>query len=198
MIQLLRQDTLGILNATPKVQDYQRSRLQRAWKELAINGGHKHQSSRAVPSRELARGEVCIPGLPDGEVIIVTRSPIPSSDNIRKYVNNATVERLQRYTGCIWMNADDAAEYHQGDFDGDQMQWDLARDLPNIAQEVKWAGEPGDFKGIQQRPKQPYVTTDLSVYTEDRESLKQAAPIIRGSVLELPVRSFLSEVRQLG
>lgn len=184
MIQLLRQDKLGILNATPKVQDYQRSRLQRAWKELAINGGHKHQSSRAVPSRELARGEVCIPGLPDGEVIIVTRSPIPSQDNIRRYVNNATVDRLQRYTGCIWMNATDAAEYHQGDFDGDQMQWDLARDLPNIAQEVKWAGEPGDFKGIQQRPKQPYVTTDLSVYTEDRDSLQQAAPILRGSVLE--------------
>jgi hypothetical protein len=184
MIQLLCQDKLGILNATPKVQDYQRSRLQRAWKELAINGGHKHQSARAVPSRELTRGEVCIPGVPDGEVIIVTRSPIPSSDNIRKYVNNATVERLQLYKGCIWMNAADAAEYHQGDFDGDQMQWDFARDLPNIAKEVKWAGEPGDFKGIQQRPKQPYVITDLSVYTADRESLKQVAPIIQGSVLE--------------
>lgn len=184
MIQLLRRDKLGILNATPKVQDYQKSRLQRAWKELAINGGHKHQSSRAVPSRELARGEVCIPGVPDGEVIIVTRSPIPSKDNIRKYLNNAKVERLQNYKGCIWMNSADAAEHHQGDFDGDQMQWDFARDLPHIAKEVKWAGEPGDFKGIQQRPKKPYVTTDTSLYTDDRESLKQFAPIISGSVIE--------------
>lgn len=184
MIQLLRRDKLGILNATPKLQDYQKSRLQRAWKELAINGGHQHQSSRAVPSRELARGQVCIPGVPDGEVIIVTRSPIPSKDNIRRYLNNAKVERLQRYKGCIWMNSADAAEYHQGDFDGDQMQWDCARDLPNIAKEVKWAGEPGDFKGIQQRPKKPYVTTDTSLYTDDRESLKQFAPIIHGSVIE--------------
>ncbi|WP_008318604.1 hypothetical protein [Leptolyngbya sp. PCC 6406] len=183
MIQILKADVQGILSQSPKVQDYCARFLQRQWQELAVNGGFKHHSALAQPAPQLQSGQVCIPGVADGEEVIVTRSPIPSKDNIRKYINRS-VPKLCQYENVIWMHPADAAQFHQGDFDGDQMQWSYAKDLPHIAQEVAWTHEPGDFEAIVQRPKQPYILVDRSGFTFEPATHMQPAPVLSGNLRE--------------
>jgi len=155
MIRILRADTQGLLLNTPKVQQFMQDYLRRQFLELATKGAYKHDSGMALPSLELRRGHVCVPHLPPGETVIVTRSPIPSSDNIRKY-HNVHLPTLTPYKNTVWMHPDDAAEHHQGDFDGDQMQVSLARKLPAITRETKWADEPRHYAKVEQRSKLSY------------------------------------------
>jgi hypothetical protein len=57
----------------------------------------------------------------------------------------------------VWINPRDAEEYHQADFDGDQLMVSSASRLPNIARETLHAGELGRFEAIAQRPKRAYA-----------------------------------------
>ena len=158
MISLLRADTLGLLCKAPKVVDFLQQQTAEAWQNAAINGGYLHNSGMAMPipkSYDLPRGMVCAPHLPEGEVII-TRLPIISSDNIRRY-ENRHIPKLSQYKGCVWVHPQDWQEHHQGDFDGDQVVVDSARHLPNIAKETLRAGAPGRFPAIAKRDKLPYT-----------------------------------------
>ncbi|MDX2241534.1 MAG: hypothetical protein NW224_12690 [Leptolyngbyaceae cyanobacterium bins.302] len=158
MISLLRADTLGLLCKAPKVVDFLQQQTAEAWQNAAINGGYLHNSGMAMPipkSHDLPRGVVCAPHLPEGEVII-TRLPIISSDNIRRY-ENRHIPKLSQYKGCVWVHPQDWQEHHQGDFDGDQVVVDSARHLPHIAKETLRAGESGRFPPIAKRDKVPYT-----------------------------------------
>jgi hypothetical protein len=141
LIRILRTDTLGLLLNAPKVQQFMQTYLRRKIADLAIKGGYRHQSGMAMPSNDLRPGHVCIPHLPAGETVIVARSPIPDKDHIRKY-HNIHLPHLTRYKNTVWMNPDDAARHHQGDFDGDQMIVSLASKLPMITRETRWANDP--------------------------------------------------------
>ena len=155
MIRLLKADVNGTLLDHPKVAEFMQKTLARAWKELAINGAERWDSGMAQPSRDLNPGEVCIPNLQNGEEVIITRSPIPSSDNIRRYTNRHIPDGMQ-YKNVVFMNPDDAAKHHQGDFDGDQMVYKRSADWPNIARETKHHSEPKEYGDAGQRAKVSY------------------------------------------
>ena len=86
LLSLLKADRRYHLLEAPKVVDYLTNTLAQQWQALAVNGGLKHGSGMALPAPERKRGNVCAPHLPECEVI-VTRYPIVSRDNIRRYQN---------------------------------------------------------------------------------------------------------------
>lgn len=159
-ISLLRSDKYGQLVETPKFRKFATDYVAGRWRDLAIKSGYSHSSGMAMPSEDLPRGTVCVPHLPEGDVIL-TRYPIVNSDNIRLYHNSHDPE-LKKTRNVIWINPKDAEEYHQADFDGDQLMISPASQLPNLAKETLRAGEPGRFEAVKQRPKLAYseVVTD--------------------------------------
>lgn len=159
-ISLLRSDKYGQLVETPKFRKFATDYVAGRWRDLAIKSGYSHSSGMAMPSEDLPRGTVCVPHLPEGDVIL-TRYPIVNSDNIRLYRNSHDPE-LQKTRNVIWINPKDAEEYHQADFDGDQLMVSPASQLSNVAKETLRAGEPGRFEAVKQRPKLAYteVVTD--------------------------------------
>ena len=159
-ISLIRSDKYGQLVETPKFRKFATDYVAGRWRDLAIKSGYSHSSGMAMPSDDLPRGTVCVPHLPEGDVIL-TRYPIVNSDNIRLYRNSHDPE-LKKTRSVIWINPKDAEEYHQADFDGDQLMVSPASQLPNLAKETLRAGEPGRFEAVKQRPKLAYseVVTD--------------------------------------
>ena len=159
-ISLLRSDKYGQLVETPKFRKFATDYVAGRWRDLAIKSGYSHSSGMAMPSDDLPRGTVCVPHLPEGDVIL-TRYPIVNSDNIRLYRNSHDPE-LKKTRNVIWINPQDAEEYHQADFDGDQLMVSPASQLSNVAKETLRAGEPGRFEAVKQRPKLAYseVVTD--------------------------------------
>jgi RNA dependent RNA polymerase len=159
-ISLLRSDKYGQLVETPKFRKFATDYVAGRWRDLAIKSGYSHSSGMAMPSDDLPRGTVCVPHLPEGDVIL-TRYPIVNSDNIRLYHNSHDPE-LKKTRNVIWINPKDAEEHHQADFDGDQLMVSSASQLPNLAKETLRAGEPGRFEAVKQRPKLAYseVVTD--------------------------------------
>ncbi len=153
-ISLLRSDKYGQLVETPKFRKFATDYVAGRWRDLAIKSGYSHSSGMAMPSEDLPRGTVCVPHLPEGDVIL-TRYPIVNSDNIRLYHNSHDPE-LKKTRNVIWINPQDAEEYHQADFDGDQLMVSPASQLPNLAKETLRAGEPGRFEAVKQRPKLAY------------------------------------------
>ena len=159
-ISLLRSDKYGQLVETPKFRKFATDYVAGRWRDLAIKSGYSHSSGMAMPSDDLPRGTICVPHLPEGDVIL-TRYPIVNSDNIRLYRNSHDPE-LKKTRNVIWINPKDAEEYHQADFDGDQLMVSPASQLPNLAKETLRAGESGRFEAVKQRPKLAYseVVTD--------------------------------------
>lgn len=154
-ISLLRSDKYGQLIETPKFRKFATDYIANQWRDLAIKGGYNHNSGMAMPCDRLTRGTICVPHLPEGDVIL-TRYPIVNSDNIRLYSNIHDPE-LKKTRNVVWIQPKDAEEYHQADFDGDQLMVSPTSKLPNIAQETLRAGEPGRFEPVKQRPKLAYT-----------------------------------------
>lgn len=154
-ISLLRSDKYGQLIETPKFRKFATDYIANQWRDLAIKSGYSHSSGMAMPCDRLPRGKICVPHLPEGDVIL-TRYPIVNSDNIRLYSNIHDPE-LKKTRNVVWIHPKDAEEYHQADFDGDQLMVSPASKLPNIAKETLRAGEPGRFEPVKQRPKIPYT-----------------------------------------
>ncbi|MBD1855549.1 MULTISPECIES: hypothetical protein [Leptolyngbya] len=178
MISILRHDRYGLLLYAPKVVDFLESQTASRWRELAVNSGFQHSSGMAQPGRELPRGMICAPHLPKGNVV-VTRYPIVSSDNIRIY-RNVHDPTLSQTEGVVWINPRDAAEYHQCDFDGDQLIATPAQWIPNIAKETLRAGEPNRFPSIVKRPKVPYT----EVQTEQGQFVYNTLPKVAAAVCQ--------------
>ncbi|WP_413176241.1 hypothetical protein [Anabaena azotica] len=154
-ISLLRSDKYGQLIETPKFRKFATDYIANQWRDLAIKSGYSHSSGMAMPCDRLPRGTICVPHLPEGDVIL-TRYPIVNSDNIRLYHNIHDPE-LKKTRNVVWIHPKDAEEYHQADFDGDQLMVSPASKLPNIAKETLRAGEPGRFEPVKQRPKLAYT-----------------------------------------
>lgn len=178
MISILRHDRYGLLLYAPKVVDFLESQVAGRWRELAVNSGFQHSSGMAQPGQDLPRGTVCAPHLPEGDVV-VTRYPIVSSDNIRIY-HNVHDPKLCQTEGVVWINPQDAADYHQCDFDGDQLIATPATWMPHIAKETLRAGEPNRFPSIVKRPKVPYT----EVQNEQGQFVYNTLPKVAAAVCQ--------------
>ena len=180
MIKILRSDKLGLVTSHPAVVDFMKTRLANLWKELAINSGVKLSSGMTLPCPDLPRGTICAGHLPDGEDIVLTRYPVLNKDNIRKYTNEHRPE-LTKTKGVIWVNPEDFEEFHQGDFDGDKAAVKRAKEIPNIAKEIRRAGENAtyDFIPVIQAQKVPYTGSMQKIATA---SLQQKVGIVATNI----------------
>ncbi|MBW4693862.1 MAG: hypothetical protein KME27_19130 [Lyngbya sp. HA4199-MV5] len=94
-ISLLRSDKYGQLVATPKFRKFATDYVAGRWRDLAIKSGYSHSSGMAMPSDDLPRGMVCVPHLPEGDVILTryrSRSVPPKRKSLTQtiFVSTAT------------------------------------------------------------------------------------------------------------
>lgn len=128
----------------PFIEDAVKKSVKDEWRRHAFLGDAKIRARLAQPSLDLARGEVCVPGVPHGALIYVTRSPLLTSDGLQLYVNNLELPKLAktmpwmrdamlRQNGAIFLHPDDAAECHFGDFDGDYFAYTVVDPRDTLA-----------------------------------------------------------------
>ncbi|NES96540.1 MAG: hypothetical protein F6K32_15160 [Desertifilum sp. SIO1I2] len=179
LISILRNDKLGQLLDFPKVVDFMQEQLAKKWKDLAIKGAIHHGSAMAQPCEDLLPGTIIAPHLRHGTEVIVTRYPIVSKDNIRRYtVNNKQKPEFTRYKGCVFIRPDQAMQHHQCDFDGDQLVVTPASRLPHIAQETRFANEEHEYEAIEKRPKVDYTQATDTEGKRKYTKLRQIAVAI--------------------
>ncbi|MBD0306945.1 MAG: hypothetical protein ICV80_02030 [Microcoleus sp. T1-bin1] len=179
LISILRNDKLGQLLDFPKVVDFMQEQLAKKWKDLAIKGAIHHGSAMAQPCEHLQPGTIVAPHLRHGTEVIVTRYPIVSKDNIRRYtVDNKSHPELTQYKGCVFIRPDQAMQHHQCDFDGDQLVITPASRMPNIASETRHANQENEYDAVEKREKVDYTKATDSDGDRKYTKLRQIAVAI--------------------
>jgi len=179
LISILRNDKLGQLLDFPKVVDFMQEQLAKKWKDLAIKGAIHHGSAMAQPCENLNPGTIVAPHLRPGTEVIVTRYPIVSKDNIRRYtVDNKSHPELMQYKGCVFIRPDQAMQHHQCDFDGDQLVITPASKMPNIASETRHANQDNEYEAVEKREKVDYNKATDSDGDRKYTKLRQIAVAI--------------------
>ena len=176
LVSLLRQDTRGLLTGYPKLVEFQRSQLRKIWLNLAIKGALHHDSAMAQPCERALPGTIVAPHLKNGTEVIVTRYPIVSKDNIRRYTvdnNQPAAQSLLHYRGCIFIRPDQAMQHHQCDFDGDQLIVTPASRFPQIAKEIRKAEEPAEYPSVVKREKTDYGSPKYTNLKQIAAAIKQ-------------------------
>ena len=74
LYRLLKSDTQGKITEHPKIVDILNKFVRKQWVEIATGRAIKFQAGLAQPSLKLKQDEICIPHIPPGKEIIVTRS----------------------------------------------------------------------------------------------------------------------------
>ena len=176
LVSLLRHDTKGLLTGYPKLVEFQRSQLRKIWLNLAIKGALHHDSAMAQPSDRLKPGTIVAPHLENGTEVIVTRYPIVSKDNIRRYTvdnHQPAAQSLLNYRGCVFIRSDQAMQHHQCDFDGDQLIVTPASRFPQISQEIRHANEPAEYPQVVKRDKTDYSKPKYTNLKQIAAAIKQ-------------------------
>ncbi|GAB4540486.1 MAG: hypothetical protein Tsb0014_31720 [Pleurocapsa sp.] len=176
LVSLLRQDTKGLLTGYPKLVEFQRSQLRKIWLNLAIKGALHHDSAMAQPCDNLKPGTIVAPYLENGTEVIVTRYPIVSKDNIRRYTvdnNQPAAQSLLNYRGCVFIRSDQAIQHHQCDFDGDQLIVTPTSRFPQISQEIRQANEPAEYPSVVKREKTAYGKPKYTNLKQIAAAIKQ-------------------------
>ncbi len=176
LVSLLRQDTKGLLTGYPKLVEFQRSQLRKIWLNLAIKGALHHDSAMAQPCDNLKPGTIAAPHLGNGTEVIVTRYPIVSKDNIRRYTvdnNQPAAQSLLNYRGCVFIRSDQAMQHHQCDFDGDQLIVTPTTRFPQISQEIRQANEPAEYPSVVKRKKIDYGQPKYTNLRQIAAAIKQ-------------------------
>ena len=176
LVSLLRQDTKGLLTGYPKLVEFQRSQLRKIWLNLAIKGALHHDSAMAQPGDNLKPGTIAAPHLGNGTEVIVTRYPIVSKDNIRRYTvdnHQPAAQSLLNYRGCVFIRSDQAMQHHQCDFDGDQLIVTPTTRFPQISQEIRQANEPAEYPSVVKREKIDYGKPQYTNLRQIAAAIKQ-------------------------
>ncbi len=74
LYRLLKADTQGKITDHPKIVDGLNKFVRKRWVEIATGRAIKFQAGLAQPSLKLKEDEICIPHIPPGKEVIVTRS----------------------------------------------------------------------------------------------------------------------------
>ncbi len=146
----------GQLLEHPFVIDELKKFLQRQWIDIATGRAIKFESALAQPSLDLQKDEVCVPRMPDGAELIVTRSPLVNSNGVI-VLTNRHLPPLMRLEGTIHIHPETAAQHLQADFDGDRLAFEQADKYPTLSAEIKEALLPENrYPDVVKRDKIPY------------------------------------------
>jgi len=131
--------------------------IRREWVDIATGRAVEFQSGLAQPSLELKKDEVCVPHIPDGEKLIVTRSPLINSNGVIT-LTNKHIREFQHEQGTIHIHPETAAAYLQADFDGDRLAFERASLYPTLAAEIEEKQLPQNrHTDVIKAEKAPYV-----------------------------------------
>jgi hypothetical protein len=146
----------GQLLEHPFVIDELKKFLQRQWMDIATGRAIKFQSALAQPSLDLKENEVCVPRMPDGVELIVTRSPLVNSNGVIT-LKNHHIPQLMRLEGTIHIHPETAAKHLQADFDGDRLAFERADKYPTLTAEIQESLLPENrYPDVVKRDKVPY------------------------------------------
>lgn len=129
------------------------------WVDIATGRAIKFDAGLAQPSWQLAEDEICVPYIPEGEEIIVTRSPLVNSNGVIVLTNRHFPEAM-KLSGTVDIHPQTAADHLQADFDGDRLAFAHKRDFPTLAAEVKEYNLPANrYPDVVKKAKVPYQGT---------------------------------------
>ncbi len=177
-----------------------------SWRDFREGRSIKFQSGLAQPSLDLKKDEVCIPTIPDGEEVIVTRSPLINSNGVI-VLKNKHLPQLKNLFGCVHIHPETAATNLQGDFDGDRLAYELASKYPLLTAEIKEALKPENrYPEVIKLAKIPYQGTleeiavsaarikqDIGKYANQLQNYVA----LRTSIHHLPEREFDREFKSI-
>ena len=159
LYRLLKADTQGKLTEHPKIIDELNKFTQKRWVEIATGRAIKFQAGLAQPSLKLKEDEICIPKIPPGKEVIVTRSPLINSNGVI-VLKNRHLPEVKHLQGVVHINPVTAAKSLQADFDGDRLAFETADKYPVLAAEVKeYNQQQNRYPDIVKREKVAYVGT---------------------------------------
>ncbi|ACK70909.1 hypothetical protein PCC7424_2492 [Gloeothece citriformis PCC 7424] len=156
----------GQLLEHPFVIDELKKFLQQRWMDIATGRAIKFHSALAQPSLDLGENEVCVPLLPDGAELIVTRSPLVNSNGVIT-LTNRHLPGLMHLEGTIHIHPETAAKHLQADFDGDRLAFERADKYPTLTAEIKEALLPENrYPDVVKRDKIAYKGTFEEIATK--------------------------------
>ena len=159
LYRLLKTDTQGKITDHPKIVDGLNKFVRKRWVEIATGRAIKFQAGLAQPSLKLKEDEICIPHIPPGKEVIVTRSPLINSNGVI-VLKNRHLPEVQHLQGVVHINPATAAKELLGDFDGDRIAFETADKYPVLAAEVKeYNLEQNRYPDIVKRDKVAYKGT---------------------------------------
>ncbi len=136
-----------------ELQDFTRKK----WRDIATGNSIKFTGGMAQPSLDLNENEVCIPIIPDGEKVIVSRSPLINSNGVIILINKKLPNTSQ---GCVYLNPKAAMDHLQCDFDGDYPFFARYKDFPVLGAEIEKKLSPEHrYPPIIKKDKIPYQGT---------------------------------------
>ncbi|MDJ0747179.1 MAG: hypothetical protein QNJ32_28085 [Xenococcaceae cyanobacterium MO_167.B27] len=136
LYRLLKADIHGKISEHPKIVDQLNKFVRNEWKDIATGRAIKFQAGLAQPSLKLKEDEICIPHIPPGKEVLVTRSPLINSNGVIVLTNRHLPE-VKHLQGVVHINPVTAAKELLGDFDGDRIAFETADKYPVLAAEVK-------------------------------------------------------------
>jgi len=138
-----------------ELQEFVRSE----WVDIATGRAIKFTAGLAQPSLKLGVNEICVPFIPEGEEVIVTRSPLINSNGVIVLTNRHLPEAM-KLKGCVHIHPKTAMDNMQCDFDGDRLAFAPAKDFPTLAAEVKEYNLPENrYPDVVKKAKIPYAGT---------------------------------------
>ncbi len=159
LYRLLKADRHGKLTEHPKIIAELNNFVRKRWVEIATGRAIKFKAGMAQPSLRLKEDEICIPTIPHGKEVIVTRSPLINSNGVIVLKNRHLAE-AKHLQGAVHINPDTAAKCLQCDYDGDRLAFSEAEKYPVLAAEVKeYNLEQNRYPDIVKRDKIPYQGT---------------------------------------
>ena len=168
--------------------------IRKEWVDIATGRAIEFQAGLAQPSLELLQDEICVPYIPEGEKLIVTRSPLINSNG----VITLTVKHLPEFKneqGTVHIHPETAAAYLQADFDGDRLAYERASLYPTLAAEIEEKHRPGNrHTDVIKADKEKYVASSFAEIAIAASSNKigiianniQQAVAIENEIEELP------------
>jgi hypothetical protein len=167
--RILKSDIHGQLSTHPWAIKSTMGMLSRRWREIATSGGMKFNSSMVMPDEELPDDCCYIPGLADGEEVIVFPYPCRWKHDIKVWTNKV-LPKWENQEGVIVGNCNTLMKLSR-DTDGDFLMWLPASKLPHVAQVVKAFGEP-DLDQAGLKPKKiPIAGTLGEILVKSMENL---------------------------
>ena len=204
LYKLLKADKHGKLTEHPKIIDELNKFVRKRWVDLATGRSVKFQAGMAQPSLKLKEDEICIPHVPEGKEVIVTRSPLINSNGVI-VLKNRHLPEVNHLKGVVHINPVTAAKHLQADFDGDRLAFEMAEKFPILAEEVKeYNLEANRYPDIVKRDKIPYQGTfaEIALSAADNQigaiaNQIQRAVALRWEAQELPESEKLGYVKNI-